>query len=79
MMGSTMAGSGWMFGFGWIFMVLFWALIILGAVAVARSLFWTGSSGNTGDRRPRDILKERYARGEITRDQYVQVRGELKS
>jgi hypothetical protein len=47
MMGSTMAGSGWMFGFGWIFMVLFWALIILGAVAVARSLFWTGSSANT--------------------------------
>ncbi|HEY7675396.1 MAG TPA: hypothetical protein VH867_09290 [Burkholderiales bacterium] len=52
MMASTMAGSAWMFGFGWIFMILFLALIILGAVALTRSAFPTGDSAKSG-RRPK--------------------------
>ncbi|HVI70113.1 MAG TPA: SHOCT domain-containing protein [Pyrinomonadaceae bacterium] len=79
MMGNMTGGWGWMTGFGWIFMIPFWALIILGVVALARSLFSTGNSANSGDRRPRDILKERYARGEITRDQYGRMRRDLVS
>ena len=78
MMGNMVGGWGWgwMSGFGWIFMILFWALLILGAVALARSLF---STGNSDRARPLDILKERYARGEITRDQYVQTRRDVES
>ncbi len=77
MMGGTMAGSGWMLGFGWLFMVLFWVLIILGAVALTRSVFPTGDSTKSGDRRPLELLKERYARGGISREQYEQMRRDL--
>ena len=42
-------------------------------------VFSTGTSGSSSGRRPLDILKERYARGEITRDQYEQMRRDLES
>ena len=70
-------GSGWM-GLGWIFMILIWVLVILGIVALVR-WFATGS----GDRReaqrktPLEILRERYARGEIEREEYEQKRRDL--
>lgn len=71
-------GSGWM-GLGWIFMVLVWVLIILGVIALVR---WLGTSGS--DRReaqrktPLEILQERYARGEIEREEYEQKRRDLE-
>lgn len=71
-------GWSWGMGLGWIFMVLFWALIILGIVALAKWLFHAGSPGSSG-KRPLDILKERYARGEIDREQYEQMRRDLES
>jgi putative membrane protein len=78
MMGDWGGGWGWGMGFGWIFMILFWALIILGIVALAKWLF--SASGSRGsDKRPLEILKERYARGEITREQYEQLRRDLES
>jgi putative membrane protein len=70
---------GWTPGFAWIFMILFWALIIVGAVALAKWLFSTASPASGGGRRPLDILKERYARGEINHEQYEQVRRDLES
>jgi len=78
MMGDW-GGWGWGMGFGWIFMILFWALVILGVVALARWILSTGTSAGGAGRPPLDILKERYARGEITRDQYEQMRRDLES
>lgn len=81
MMGDG-GGWGWGMGFGWIFMILFWALIILGIVALARWLFSAGGfGGGSGgsSKAPLEILKERYARGEINREQYEQMRRELES
>ena len=78
MMGDAAAGWSWMSGFGWIFMILFWALIVVGLVALARWIFSTGDSiGGRRAPRPLDILKERYARGEINRDQYEQMRRDV--
>ena len=59
--------------FGWIFMLVFWCLIIGVVVALARGGFGKGSmcGHNHGDnthgkdKSPLDILKERYAKGEI--------------
>ena len=34
---------GWGMGFGWIFMVLFWGLVILGIVYIVRAI--TGKAG----------------------------------
>jgi putative membrane protein len=72
-------GWGWGMGFGWIFMILFWALVIFGVVALAKWIFPTGTSARGAGKPPLDILKERYARGEITRDQYEQMRRDLES
>jgi len=74
-----MGTFGWGMGFGWIFMLLFWALIILGLVAIAKWLM--GNTGNTGSSAPKtaqQILKERYARGEIDRQEFEQKKRDLE-
>ena len=77
MMGGTMGDWGsWGMGFGWIFMILFWGLIVLGIVAVAKWLVASGGSAGSS-KRPLEILQERYARGEISRDEYEHMRQDL--
>ena len=79
MMGNWDGWSGgWGMGFGWIFMLVFWALIILGIVALARWLL-SSSPGRSAGTRPLDVLKERYARGELTREQYEQMRRDIET
>ncbi len=68
------------FGFGWIFMILWWVIIIVGVVALVRWL--GGASFGTGrheasSRQPLDILKERYARGEIGDEEYQKIKRDL--
>ena len=73
-------GWGWMaFGMAW--MVFFWGtIIVVAAWAISRL---TGDRERGGDQRrlegrsPLDIAKERYARGEITREQFEQFRHDL--
>jgi putative membrane protein len=74
MMGDW-GGWGWGMGFGGIFMILFWVLIALGIVALVKWLFSARGSGKSA----LDILKERYAKGEIDREQYEQMRRDLGS
>ena len=73
---------GGMMGFGifeMFFMLVFWVVLILGAVWVARGLF--GNSQPHGrqepSQNPREILDQRYARGEITREQYEIMKQDL--
>ncbi len=68
---------GWMGG-GWIFMALFWVLIILAVVALMRRTdIGRNESRDTPRKTPIEILKERYARGEIEREEYEQKRRDL--
>jgi putative membrane protein len=80
MMGGW-GGWGWGMGFGWIFMILFWALIILGVVALFKWLLSGGGTvGSAGSSETAlEILKDRYARSEINREQYEQIRRDLES
>ena len=75
MMGSW--GGGW---FGGIFMMFFWVLAIVGLILVIRWLFQaTGRKefgGNTGSR-ALEILKERYARGDIDKAQFESIKQDL--
>jgi putative membrane protein len=77
MMGDW-GGWGWGMGFGGIFMILFWVLIVLGIVALVKWLSSAGGSGRSG-KSALEILKERYAKGEINREQYEQMRRDLES
>ena len=61
-------------------MVLWWILIVLGIVLLARWLL-SGSpkrGGQASAGRALDILKERYARGEIDKQEYEQKKRDLE-
>jgi putative membrane protein len=63
--------------FGWIIMIAFWALIIWGGIAFVQWLVNQGSQkkGDTGI----DILKERYAKGEISKEEFESKKKDLNS
>ena len=65
-------GWGWL-GLGVLHMVLFWGLVLLAFVALLR---WLGG-GSRAEPRAMDILKGRYAKGELTREQFEQLKREL--
>ncbi len=67
-------------GWNWFFLALLIVGVILLVVALVRGLSGgRGNSGPAGPSRAREILDERYARGEIDTDEYhdrVQQLGE---
>ena len=74
-------GMGW---YGIIFTLLFWIFIILGAIALIRWALQATSGKNRPDTyksessRPLEILKERYAKGEITREEFETMKNDLQ-
>lgn len=78
MMWDTQGGWGGVMGSGF-GMIVFWGLIVLLIVLAAR---WFSSSGDVGGRAektPLQILQERYARGEIDKEEYEERRKTLSS
>lgn len=73
------SGMGWWMVFGGIIFILFWGLVVFLIVWGVRRL--SGNSGTTGpgSNTAMDIARERYARGEITREQFEQLKRDLKS
>ena len=71
-----MMGNGIGIGFGDGFMWLFWTLLIIVIVWIVKAI--VGSSNSSEPRKSAiDILKERYARGEIDQDELEQKRKDL--
>ena len=61
---------------GWLWMVLFWGALIALVVLAVRQFTAPHREGG-GGHSPLDILKERYAKGEITREQYEQMKKDI--
>ena len=79
--GGYMSGMMGMMGYGWGFMVfvpiVFLVLIALGVYYLATESIGTSRSASSNGR-ALEILKERYAKGEITREQFLPMKRELE-
>jgi putative membrane protein len=57
-------------------MLLFWVLVIVALVALGKWIF-ERSGDRPRDKTALDILKERYARGEIGKEEFEQKKSDL--
>ncbi|GAB4336936.1 MAG: SHOCT domain-containing protein [Dehalococcoidia bacterium] len=69
-------GWGWWFVFGWLWMLAFWGLIVWAVVYLVSRL-----GGRSDEARAQGdalaVLKMRYARGELSDDEYEEKRRRL--
>ena len=65
-------------GFGGPFMLLFWVLVIVGAFVLVKWLADQSTGRSARNKSALDILRERYARGEMDRQEYEQKKRDLE-
>lgn len=83
-------GFGWMGTYGWVGMILNLVITFSVIVGIVLLVIWLvrrfskssqasmpGYPHPSGQITPREILQARYARGEIDREQYQQILGDL--
>jgi putative membrane protein len=68
-------GMGWLMILNIIGMVVFWGGVIILVIWAVKKLSLRSGGGES--RGALDILKERYARGEINKEQYEQMKKDL--
>ena len=64
--------------FGWIVTFIFWGLILFLVVKLFQVLFRTRSGNSDSDSQALNILKNRYARGEISKEDFDRMRKEIR-
>ena len=70
-------GHGWGMGFG---MLLFWGVLIVAIVVLGKYIWGSGTcAGRDHQKSALDMLKERYVRGEIEREEFEQKKRDLES
>ena len=87
--GSPSTAVGWTWGaamlLGWLAMIAFWGALIVGAILLVRWLgvghaagrAAAGASGGAPGEDPLDILRRRYAAGEISQEEFDRMRQTL--
>ena len=76
-MWGDMGWGGWSL-FGLIHMFLWWVLVILGIVVLSKWVFGNGPKRNTTADSALAILRERYARGEIDKQEFEARKQDLR-
>ena len=61
---------------GW--MLLFWVMVIVAIVWIVRAFSGPGRGGGEPRETPEQILKRRYAQGEIDKDEYERRLSDLR-
>jgi len=69
-------GWGMGFGFQWMLMILFLILIILGIVYLVKAIAG-GTKKGEKEETALDILKKRYAKGEINKEEFERMKDDL--
>jgi len=67
--------GGWWMGGMWFFPLLFWILVIAGVAFIVR---WMRERGQEQKESSLDILKRRYASGEIDRNTFEQMKKDIQ-
>lgn len=77
--GGGWDGWSWFWPFHFVLPILFWALIITAVVMLVRYATGWRDHSTGPERRPSsiDILEDRYARGEINRDEYLEKKKDI--
>ncbi len=73
---GMMDGYGMMGGGGWIFWLIFWILVLVGLVLLIKYLL-ENSGAKKEHESALEILKKRYAKGEISKEEFEEKKKEL--
>jgi putative membrane protein len=81
--GRMHPGMDWGYGthwFGGILMIIFWIAVIVGIIVLIRWLILSkGSGGSSRGQGSLEILRQRYARGEIDREEFEEKKRDLET
>ncbi len=65
------------YGFSFFFMMLFWLAVIVAIAVFIKWVLMQNSGGEKNTQTPLDIVKDRYARGEINRKEFEEKKRDL--
>ncbi len=74
MMNFGFTPFGW---FAWIFMVIWWVLIVAGIIALIKWLMAQSRDSRGQEKSPLEILKARYAKGELDKKEFEEKKKDL--